>query len=242
MKSQSGQALVESLITYFLLFLVSFSVIELVRLQTFKMLFQVSVNYYAKYIALDEMSFIRNQYFANNPDTSFASTKLEAKIQYAIQKDLARLGTSLVSFEADSTIFTKHQINTKIDLIKDHKKYKTQNESYFAGVHLKATTCLPVLFSSFLNRFTGPEKVVIGRKTQDDPFNRDCLGQFFSSNKAPKIWFRVRAAGYSPWPASTQIFYHGIGIPKKFKLIDQNQRELFLKSFENIEYKNVFSK
>lgn len=233
-----GQALVESLFTYVLIFLISFCVIELVRLQSFKTLLQISVNYYTKYIALEEMSLIRNHHFNIDSKQIFKSDKLEKSIKKYIADDLALMRTTLFAFDPSSKKLIHHNIRIDIELL------TTENKQSPPGIYLKAQTCLPVLFSGFLNQIINNGKNIIGRKIKKTSHDRDCMGEFIDTNtikkhNAPHFWFRVRAAGYSPWPSSTQIFYKGFKAPKKMKRIESQLYQKFIERIDRVDLDNI---
>lgn len=233
-----GQALVESLFVYIFVFLMSFCVIEIARLQAFKALLQTSVNYYAKYLSLEEMRLIKNHTFDLNSKKIESNTMFEKRFALLIEKDLSLMGTS--SFAFDHAVQKKYKNNVwlKIDFIAQHTSQSPP------GIHIKAQTCLPVLFSSFFQIFLPKNNIEIGRKINDPANERNCLGEFVRTNKntalfqakTPVFWFRVRAAGYSPWPASTQIFFKGLGISKKIHFIDDSQREKFIKRLDEVNF------
>jgi len=230
-----GQALLESLFSYIFIIFVTFCVIEVIRLQSTKMLLQASVNYYTKHTALDEMRLIRQNQFQLQYSKAFSPPTLIENLQKSISQDLALIGTSLISFDSGYKYLTKHNLSIKLDLLP--KKTK----SFPAGVHIKATMCLPILFSSFLNRFIDSKEIIIGRSINDNDTDRNCLGEFINSKNSPKIWFRIRAAAYSPWPSSTQIYYFGLAAPQTITFIDSKQREKIKDKISFINFTGVFN-
>lgn len=72
------------------------------------------------------------------------------------------------------------------------------------------------------------------------------MGEFLETkkesfySKSPKFWFRVRAAGYSPWPTSTQIFYKGLAVPETMNLIDTSTRKKFIKKLDEVNFEEKF--
>lgn len=233
MKSQNGQALIESVVSYTILFVVTFCAIEFVRLQSFKYMLQSSVNYYSKYISLNEMHLIRENILDINLKTDKNDKKLDKTISSAISQDLKLLGSSLVSFDEGLKSIKNHNVLVTTRL------FLNQTQKHVSGVYLSATTCLPVLSSSFLNKFWKGKEIIIGRKSFEDSYQRDCIGEFTASANVPKIWFKISAEGYSPWPASTQIFYHGLAIPKNISLIDQTYQKKFNQNFNKVKMTNV---
>lgn len=232
-----GQALVESLFTYLLIFLTSFCVIEIARLQAFKMLLQISVNYYAKYLALDEMKIIRNHEFILDSKKIISSHKIESQLKKFIADDLALMGTSLFSFDHNTKKLSHHTIWVDVDLLAQ------QTSQSPPGIHIKAQTCLPVLFSGFFNSFL--HNLQIGRAINDPNHERNCLGEFIHAHQnentqTPLFWFRIRAATYSPWPSSTQIFYKGFAMPQKIRLIEAEQYKKFLDRISEINIQKIF--
>lgn len=235
-----GQALVESLIVYCLIFLTTFCVIEIARLQAFKTLLQISLNYHAKYLSLNEMELIRKYHFNLDSNGIFKSKGIEYKLKKMISDDLALMGTSLFAFDEKTKKFHQHNVLINIELL------AKQNAQSPPGIHIKAQTCLPVLFSGLLNSvFKGHAN--IGRSVNDQTYRRNCLGEFIdnssnSKNKSQIFWFRVRAAAYSPWPSSTQIFYKGFTIPDNTRLIEKKYYKKFLERLNQVNLVNIFAK
>ena len=61
----------------------------------------------------------------------------------------------------------------------------------------------------------------IGKKVNGADNKKDCLGMFTDSNHNPHFSFKIRVAAFAPWPASTQIYLHGLAVPLNQKMINQ---------------------
>lgn len=225
-KNHRGQTLIEFLITFSILILCSWVVIEVSRLIAFKNCLQAATSYVAHKISYSEIHYLQTNVLDTN--LNMAKNKRERislKISSELENYLEKIMTTHFSYDnrldqnenSDLLYIKKHDIRVYLKLVSSDKKLSS-------GVYLQTQTCLPVLFSSYFRNFKSKNE--IGKTVADD--SRSCLGHFHSSPLSPLYWFRVRVAAFSPWPASTEIFSHGLTPPKQFELLEQDNRNNIL--------------
>ncbi|MES2616186.1 MAG: hypothetical protein V4591_12325 [Bdellovibrionota bacterium] len=210
--------MIESLITYFLLFLCAFSVVEIARLITFKNCLQAANSYIAHKIAYSQIDLTQKNLLSKNSGEN-DKKELSKKVSNEIENYLNKISSTLISYdnkEKDSAgvyFIKKHDVRVRL-------KFVYNSNALPSGVYIESLTCLPVLFSSYFRHIK--DKTQVGKLSHDD--SRTCLGNFNSSVQLPLYWFRVRVAAYSPWPASTQIYNSGLALPNKFEALEQDNR------------------
>jgi len=235
----SGQALVESILVYALLFLCAFAVIEITRLIAFKNCLQSSTSYIAHKIAYSQIDLLQKNKISNHTGIYENDNKqFSKKISTEIESYLNTISTTFFSYDNPENnkdksgvlYIKKHDVRVYVKLV-----YNSQLLP--SGIYIESQTCLPVLFSSYFRHFK--EKVDIGKSVQND--SRTCLGHFNASLRIPLYWFKVRVFAYSPWPAATQIFQYGLALPDKFEALEQENRKDVLTAIESHPLTQYFS-
>ena len=210
-RNDCGQIIIEFIVTYSLLLICLFAVIEIARLIAFKNCLQSTTSYLAHKIAYSQIDLVQKNLILNQDGIYENENKnIADKLSIEIEKNLNLISTTLFSFDNTGVLYLNKQD------VRVYLKLVNNSELLPSGVYIEAQTCLPVLFSSYFRHFKGKSQV--GNTIQDD--SRTCLGHFNSSPRIPLYWFRVRVAAYSPWSASTQIFNHGLALPQQFELLE----------------------
>jgi len=230
---EKGQALVESLIVFGILFMVVFATIEVARLLAFKNCLQSISSDIAEQISYNQLGLIRKNII---PEQSSNLNQVDPifikELQEQVAHKLNHFSTALISFDKRESnknqnllYLNKQESRVYLKFIKDKKS---------AGVYIQINTCLPVLFSSYFRTFAKniSPKTEIGHKIKNNPggeSNKNCLGEYTSrSIFAPLLWSSVRATAYMPWPASTQIFNNGLALPEETYGLEKKNRTAVL--------------
>lgn len=258
---ESGQTLVEFVITYLLLFLCALAVIEIARLIAFKNCLQSVTSYLAHKIAYTQIDLMEKHKIPEQGGIfENENRKFSDQISGEIENYLNLIASTRFSYDNNETntnqsgvlFIKKHDVRVYL-------KFVNNSQSFPSGVYIESQTCLPVLFSSYFRHFKtfhnekgvrnwSEENIVssasagnveIGKRVEGQ--DRTCLGHFNFSSKVPLQWFRVRVSAYSPWPASTQIFKHGLALPPRFKSLEQENRNDILKAINSNKLTKIFA-
>jgi hypothetical protein len=237
----SGQTLVEFIIVYVLLFLCAFAVVEIERIIAFKNCLQASTSYIAHKIAYSQIDLLKNHKITDQTGIYENDNKqFSKKISTEIESYLNKISTTFFSYdnnenaanEAGVRYIKKHDVRVYLKLANNSK-------SLPSGIYIESQTCLPVLFSSYFRHFK--EKFEVGKSLQDDTDSRTCLGHFNASSRIPLYWFKIQVFAYSPWPAATQIFKHGLALPDKFEALEQENRKDVLAAIDALPLTQFFN-
>lgn len=227
---QAGQALVETLFSFLLLFLSLFVVLEVTRLVAYKTLLQTLTSAAAKRISYSHLELLDRGIVSREKGTfELNHPKFRDQISDQISKDLHQMGSVLLSFDQKNATGDSQGVlylnKSVADLSIQFVNQSDQNSKLQSGVYIKVNSCLPVLFSSYFRNMAKDQAVDMGKKIGSQDQNRNCLGEFSASNWEPLFWFRVRAASYAPWPASSEIYLKGYAIPKKLYGLEDDSRQ-----------------
>lgn len=224
-KKQNGQSLIESLVVISILLLTAYGSIEIMRILAFKSVLHTVTSYLSHQIAYNQLAFIREKDIPEKENSILTKSKIKDDAAQQINHQLNSLYSSQISLDANrksdnSILFIKeHMTALSIHIV--NSSHHTQ--SLPAGVYINAHACLPVLFSSYF-KITPAKETKIGVKS-DDEENRNCLGLYSNNVFSPLFWFQIRSASYSPWPASSEIFQHGLGIPQEVPGLKTSHRQ-----------------
>lgn len=249
-KNQSGQTIVENLVSIIILLLCSFFIIEISRLYAFKSYLNVIATDIVRKISFSHLTLIRDGIILENNKNDYLLKKFENNIKREIEEKLNIFQSSLFSFDKidvmngqEILFIEKHNVAIYIDLLQNSKSNK-----YPSGVYLKINACLPVLFSGYFRKFSNNNNSFyeVGKSVNINNLEskkniKNCLGLYSSSNIfAPLFWFRVRAASYFPWPASTSIYKKGYSIPENILGIENKYRENVFFTLDNSDLSLFF--
>ncbi|WGL60192.1 hypothetical protein QEJ31_01060 [Pigmentibacter sp. JX0631] len=226
-KNSDGLTLLEFVFIFPTIIFLAISIVEISRLYSFKLFLQAITNDISIYLSHQKLKInissdseiddIKNEIKKN------IVIKIDNFPTYKIQSNYEKIGKYSNSIYLDIVF---------IDSIK---------EKIPSGIYLKINTCLPLLFSKFLNEYFYKE-ISIGKKSENNSNkNRNCLGHFLTyETKESVFYFRVRSAAYIPWPASTNIFLKGLYIPDKFygmeTINETEKRNFFMQNIgKNLE-------
>ena len=223
MKKDGGQALIEFIISFFLLFLCSLSIIEVARLISFKNSFQAATSFVTHKIAYSQIDLIENEIIQKNTDIyNMDNSKFIDNVSNEIENYFKNNSIRLYSFDNNSTNSMSNVLALDEQNVRTRIKIVNYSSTLASGVYLESQTCLPVLFSiyfKFIGQKGNTHSIEVGNSVSNQ--KRTCLGYFNTNKSLPLSWFSIRVAAYSPWPASTQIYYHGIPQPVETKILEQ---------------------
>lgn len=236
---ESGQALLEAVVAFSILFLSFFLVIEVVRLVAYKTLLQTITSATARQIAYTQLDLINRDLLS---DGKSKNKNFEDDVSNKISKDLNSMESALLSFDHKKNqdrgvlYLTRPDLDISILFVNQKKPESTQQP----GVYLKVNSCLPVLFSSYFQNISKDKSTEIGRKVKNLNQNRTCLGHFSNSKFTPLYWFRVRASSYSSWPAASEIYLKGYAFPKDIYGLENEYRQDVLRGVAGLNLAKFF--
>lgn len=243
-KNELGQTLIETLISFGVLFLSAFAVIEVVRLLAFKTMLQTVTSSTAMWISHSHLELLRANIIPNSNGIFYLSDKeFERRISDKISNDLMQMKTTLISFDhRDGQVsgvlsLARPDISVSVQFVN-----QTHSKGLQSGVHIKVNTCLPVLFSSYFKSIAHNQNTEVGKSVGTGDRNRTCSGHFSASKMAPLFWFRVRAAAYSPWPASSEIYLKGYAFPQKIYGLENEFRQDVSRAIQELSLNSFFMK
>jgi hypothetical protein len=225
----SGQVLVESLITYFMLTLLFFISMEVIRLVAVKAYVQNYANMVTRDLAFQAGYFLKENSFNNEA----LQKNLNEEIKNNFQKNFQLRDISRYSFAPSERegVLALNTIPVKIDLKTPWAETKAVNAKEEFGVYTSMYVCIPVMFSSVYEYAKGD--TTMGHDVNSSG-SQDCLGQYFSQDVRGIFWFRIRVASYAPWPASLEILTHGYGLPTTVAHLETEIYDDTLRGLDNM--------
>lgn len=224
-KKQYGQSMIESLIVISILLIVCYGSIEIMRLLAFKSVLHSITSYISHQIAYKQLSLIQKKIIPENENILLKNSIVKKNASEQINQQLASLYSSKISFghrqkdESKVLFVQKHMTSIDIKIINS----PINPNQLPAGVYINVRACLPVLFFSYFANM--PSKTIIIGEKSDEKDERNCQGLYSNNLFSPLFWFKVRSAAYSPWPASSEIFRNGIGVPEEFPGLNNKTRK-----------------
>lgn len=220
-KCCSGQVLVESMITYFMLIILFFISMEIVRLVAVKAYLQNYVNMVTRDIAFQSGYFLKkNGFYTDDLKESIGND-----IKNIFQKNFQLRNIARYSFSPSQRegVLALNAIPVSVDLRTpwgfDRTSIKPEDYGVYTAMHI----CIPVMFSNVYEHLKVND-VTVGHDVNSLD-SRDCLGQIFSQDVRGIFWFRVRVAAYAPWPTSLEILTHGYAFPIDVAHLEQSVYE-----------------
>ncbi len=212
---QKGQSMLEFIVVFFSLLLCTLAIIEVCRFLAFRNKLHGATLHALEEVFYSDIDLREKGYIPKEKiDIKLENKALKKSIKYNILSLLRYESMDKISMEkTDSS--NKFITIEKFDIRIDGKFIYDKRNNIASGIYLETQTCLPVLFSSFFNQFS--TNSTLGHKKE----KRSCLGRFMKNFPYSLFWYHVRTAVYAPWPATTEIYTNGIGIPKKFSFLNQ---------------------
>lgn len=189
----SGQSLVEFLVSFIIIFLLFLAIIEISRVLSFKIILQNFANEIVFQASMNPHFIIK--------DYQLSQSELD-KFKSLIEKEISKnIGFSIFrsTFGEESLNYIRY--NFRVYFINSSQKQSSD------GLALQINFCFPLLFLPNLSPSNG----------------RNCLGEFLKQGGtvSQKV-LRLRVASYFSKSASSQIYKKGLALPKKIDGLDHS--------------------
>ena len=210
-QNQSGQALVEGIVSLILLSLLCAGALEVARLWAFKGMLKTAAQEVATQLAHNTLVLLRDGELDLSTQRSDVSKHYEHMIKQQVSSSLevlptlkggANQGGTNAAKPSPARLALRSYIKADIAPSEPNSKPGTAG---IKGFFVEINACLPLFFGS---QFAVPKP----NHTHEGFSKRNCLGQY-SAAVRPFV-LRVHVVAYAPVPVSAQIFQHGLPEPK----------------------------